>query len=145
MNNTAGQQQSAEKPPVGGEAWGSAAGKFAFWFFAAAILTIGANIALREFPGLPRAVRALLVVISVPALAAMIVYGLRVLRQMDELERRIQLETLGLSFGVLGLLLVVYGQVQTAFRLTPEPWTIVWPMMYVIYGGCFALVRRRYK
>lgn len=132
-------------PEEGTEPWRSSLGAFAGWFFAAALVTIGANLALREFPSMHVGVRALLVVISIPPLAAMIVYGLRVLRRMDELERRIQLEAFGCAFGVLGLLLVVYGQMQTALRLTPEPWTIVWPMMYAIYAGCLAWVRRRYR
>lgn len=134
--------------PEGGEgtqAWRSSLGAFAASFFTAAVLTIGGNLALREFPSMPMALRTLMVIIPVPALVFMIIHGLRILRKMDELERRIQLEALGGAFGVLGLLLVVYGQVQTAFRLTPEPWTIVWPMMYALYAGCLAYVRRRYQ
>ena len=130
---------------AGSEPWRAMLGPFMGWFFAGALVTIGVNLALREFPGLPLAVRAALVAASVPPLILMIVYGLRVLRRMDELERRIQLETLGCAFGVLGVVLVAYGQAQTAFRLTPEPWTIVWPMMYAIYGGCLVMVRRRYQ
>jgi hypothetical protein len=130
---------------AGSEPWRAMLGPFVGWFFAGALVTIGANLALREFPGLPLAVRALLVLASVPPLILMIVSGLRVLRRMDELERRIQLEALGCAFGVLGLLLVGYGQAQTAFRLTPEPWTMVWPLMYAIYAGCLVLVRRRYQ
>ncbi len=122
-----------------------AASRFMLSLFVAAILTIAANITLREFTGLPDAVRVLLTVISVPALIAMIVYGPRALRAMDELEQRIHLEALAYSFGVLGLLLVVYGQIQTAFGLKPEPWTIVWPMMFCIYLASLLLVRRRYQ
>lgn len=121
-----------------------AASRFVVCFFAAAILTIGANLALREFPGLPVAVRAALAVVAAPALVWMIVYGLRALRAMDEMQQRIQLEALACTLGVISLLLVVYGQIQTAFRLTPEPWTIVWPMMFAVYLGCLMLVRRRY-
>jgi hypothetical protein len=144
MTNTAEDPRTADQPPTGPEPWRAPFGAFMGWFFTAALITGGSNIALREFP-LHIAVRVLLAVISIPALVAMIVYGLRVLRRMDELERRIQLEALGCAFGVLGLLLVVYGQVQTAFKLTPEPWTIVWPMMYVIYASCLMLTRRRYR
>ncbi len=144
MNNTTESPRTVDQPQTGSEPWRAPFGAFMGWFFAAALITVGANIALREFP-LHIAVRALLVSISIPALVAMIVYGLRVLRRMDELERRIQLEALGCAFGVLGLLLVVYGQVQTAFKLTPEPWTIVWPMMYAIYAACLVWVRRRYQ
>jgi hypothetical protein len=122
-----------------------AASRFMLSLFVAAILTIGANIALREFTSWPDAVRVLLAVISVPALVAMILYGPRALRAMDELEQRIHLEALAYSFGVLGLLLVVYGQIQTAFGLKPEPWTMVWPMMFCIYLASLLLVRRRYQ
>ncbi|MFM9995800.1 MAG: hypothetical protein ACKVU4_08370 [Phycisphaerales bacterium] len=129
----------------GAEPWRGSVGTFAAWFVTAAIVTGAANIALREFPSLPVAVRGVLAVVSIPPLIGVIVSGLRVLRRMDELERRIQLETLGCAFGVLGLLLVVYGQAQTAFKLTPEPWTMVWPMMYCIYAGCLIVIRRRYQ
>lgn len=122
-----------------------AASRFMVSFSAAAVVTIGANLALREFPGLPVPVRVLLVVLSAPALVAMLVYGPRALRAMDELEQRIQHETLAYSFGVISLVLVVYGQIQTAFGLRPEPWTIVWPMMFVVYLACLMLVRRRYQ
>lgn len=138
-------RDKTETAAGGAEPWRGAVGTLAGWFFTAAIVTIAANIALREFPSLPVAVRGALALVSIPPLIGVIVSGLRVLRRMDELERRIQLETLGCAFGVLGLLLVVYGQAQTAFKLTPEPWTIVWPMMYCIYGACLVVTRRRYQ
>lgn len=133
--------------PVNADArsWSRPCGFFAAWFFSAAGVTIAANLALREFPSLPITARAALAGASIPPLIGMIVSGLRVLRRMDELERRVQLETLGCAFGVLGLLLVVYGQMQTAFRLTPEPWTVIWPMMYCIYVACLMVIRRRYQ
>lgn len=120
-------------------------GMFHVWFVASALVTIVANLALRESASWHMGVRSLLVLVPAVPLIGLIVSGLRTLRRMDEMERRIQLETLGMAFGALSLLLVLYGQTQTAFRFTPEPWTIVWPVMIVIYIECFTLVRRRYQ
>lgn len=142
--NVADATGAAERVDDRVEPWRGAGRALLAWFLLAATVTIAGNIVLREFPTMPFAVRALLALASVPPLVGVIACSVRVLRRMDELERRIQAEALGSAFGVLGLLLVVYGQAQTAFGLTPEPWTVVWPISCIVYGACLVMVRRRY-
>lgn len=110
-----------------------------------ALAVIATSFVIR-FAGLPKPVNIALAVLPLPGLAAIVYFGIKALRAMDELERRIQTETLALAFGIIGGVLVIYGQLQSSGVFSqPERWTILWPMMWGVYMGCFAVVRRRYR
>lgn len=120
---------------------GATAGAFALTAFA----VIATNVAIR-FAGLPKGVNIALAVAPLPGLLAIIYFGLKALRAMDELERRIQAEALALSFGIISTALVIYGQLQSSSVFSePEHWTVLWPMMWCIYVACFAVTRKRYR
>ena len=93
----------------------------------------GWRVAVALFPVLPFAILLLLVI--------------RGIRQMDELERRIQLEALAVAFPLTFLLLMTLGLLELAIRLKPEDWSYrhVWPFMFVFYLLGLILARRRYE
>ena len=68
---------------------------------------------------------------------------LRYLREADELQARIQLESLGAAFAAGSLITFGYGLMQVA-GAPPVSWLFVWP----VYGGCWLvaslIVRLRY-
>ena len=68
----------------------------------------------------------------------------RFCQAMDELQRRIQLESLAFGFGAAAIATFTYGFLQNA-GLPEVSWVWVWPVMAVswIVGQLFA--RRRYR
>lgn len=71
---------------------------------------------------------------------------IRGIRSADELERRIQLESLAVAFPVGLLLLTTLGLVQRAVTLNFEDWSYnhVWPMFVLFYFIGMLVARRRY-
>lgn len=125
--------------------WPAYSGATAWSFMITALLVVIGSLVIRH-AGLPKSVNITIALIPLPGLAAIIVFGLRCIRSMDELERRIQVETLALSFGILGASLVTYGQLQSSGVFSkPEHWSMLWPMMWALYIAMFAWVRRRYQ
>ncbi len=72
---------------------------------------------------------------------------IRGIRQMDELQRRIQLEALGVAFPLTILLLMTLGLLQLAIRLKPEDWSYrhIWPFLFVFYAVGLVIAKRRYE
>jgi len=88
-----------------------------------------------------RAVVALAPVI--PAGFAVLAF-VRFLRRMDELQRRIQLEAIGLSFAVSGILTFAYGFLElVGFPHLSVIW--VFPGMIMLWGLGAAVASRRYQ
>jgi hypothetical protein len=68
---------------------------------------------------------------------------LRYLREADELQRRIQLESLGAAFAMGSLITFGYGFLQLA-GAPQVSWFAVWPVYAVCWLVASALNRRRY-
>jgi hypothetical protein len=70
----------------------------------------------------------------------------RGIAQMDELERRIQLEALAFAFPLTLLLLMTLGLLELAIGLNPNDWSYrhVWPFVFIFYFGGVVLARWRY-
>ena len=100
---------------------------------------------MRFAPELPTWARLALALAPLPALLGIVVFGLRALARMDELERRIQTDALAIAFGALGLLLVSYGRLHEAGLVGPERWTMLWPLMWAFDCGGWAWSARRYR
>jgi hypothetical protein len=79
----------------------------------------------------------------VPALFAVFAF-VRFLRRMDELQRRIQLEALGLSFGATGILTFAYGFLENV-GLPPISFIWIFPAMIALWGLGGALAAARYR
>ena len=86
------------------------------------------------------------VVAVLPVLSALgIPYAvLRYCQAMDELQRRIQLESLAFGFAAAAVATFTYGFLQNA-GLPEVNWVWVWPVMAVSWIVGVLLARRRYR
>jgi hypothetical protein len=87
---------------------------------------------------------ALLPVLPFAWFLGLIISGIR---SLDELERRVHLEALGIAFPLAILLLMTLGLVQLAVDLNPEDWSYrhVWVYLPLFYFLGLALSWRRYR
>ena len=69
---------------------------------------------------------------------------LRFFREMDELQRRIQLEGLAFGFTAAAVLTLSYGFLQNA-GLPQISWIWVWPVMAVCWSLGLVIAHRRYR
>jgi hypothetical protein len=67
-------------------------------------------------------------------------------RDMDELEQRIQLEALAIAFPLTLILLMTLGLLEIAIKLPPEDLSYrhVWAMLPTFYFGGLIIARKRY-
>lgn len=91
--------------------------------------------------------RVCVVLIPIIPFGLLLLMIIRGVRQMDELERRIQLEALAVAFPLTILLLMTLGLLQLAVRLKPEDWSYrhLWPFLFVFYAIGLVLAKRRYQ
>ena len=68
----------------------------------------------------------------------------RLLESMDELQRRIQLESLAFGFAAAAVATFTYGFLQNA-GLPDVSWVWVWPVMAVCWIVGQLVARRRYR
>ncbi|HEV8192230.1 MAG TPA: hypothetical protein VGP82_12230 [Ktedonobacterales bacterium] len=79
----------------------------------------------------------------VPTIFALAAF-LHFLRQMDEMQRRIQLEGIGLSFGATAILTFAYGFLEhVGFPQVSLIWIL--PLMVMLWGLGVALAAQRYQ
>ncbi len=91
--------------------------------------------------------RVVLVLVPIIPFVFLLLWIIRGIRQLDELERRIQLEALAVAFPLTFLLMMTLGLLELAVKLKPEDWSYrhVWPFMFVFYLAGLTLARRRYQ
>ena len=67
--------------------------------------------------------------------------------EMDELERRIELEALGFAFPAAIVFLMTIGLLDLAITLNPDDWSLhhVWLMMPLFYYAGLWRAKRRYQ
>ena len=120
------------KPVVWGVAW------FATW--------IGARIVL-ENPAIPTWAKITLALAPTPLAGAALLTILREARELDELEKRIQLEALAFAFVLTLLLIMTLGLMELAVTLNRDDWSYrhVWAMLPPLYFAGLVLARRRYS
>ena len=87
------------------------------------------------------------VLVPIVPFAFLLLWIIRGIRQMDELERRIQLEALAVAFPLTFLLIMTLGLLELAVRLKPEDWSYrhIWPFMFVFYLVGLTTAKRRYQ
>ena len=78
-----------------------------------------------------------------PASAALFVF-IRFFHAVDELEQRIQLESLAFAFGASALATFAYGFLEGA-GFPHYDWTFVWPVMGTFWFIGSVMARRRYR
>jgi hypothetical protein len=113
----------------------------AAWFAA----WVGARIVL-ENPSVPTWARVAAALAPVPLAGAALLTIIRGARELDELEKRIQLEALAFAFVLTLLLLMTLGLLELAITLNPNDWSYrhVWAMLPMLYFGGVVLARKRY-
>ncbi len=81
-----------------------------------------------------------------PALPALVVPFIvaRAIRELDELQRRIQFEALGFGFSAAAVLSLAYGFLENA-GIPSLNWVWVWPLLGICWMGGLVVARRRYR
>ena len=118
----------------------------ALWFGAWFVAWIGARIVL-ESSAVPTWARVLSALAPAPLAAAALLAILRGARDLDELERRIQLEALATAFVLAVLLIMTLGLMELAIELNRDDWSYrhVWAMLPMFYFAGIIFARRRYS
>ena len=118
------------------------------WFYglvavSVAVVVIGAFVG-HALP-LLSAGRIAVAVIQGISVSAVIVSIFVSLRRLDELEQRIQYESLALAFAATAIVLTIYGFLERA-GLPQLSWALwVYPLMFGFWGITWAIVVRRYR
>jgi len=122
--------------------WWTLIGAGCLWL----IVYIGSRAALEMLDLQPggRVIVALLPLLPFAWFLWLVVSGIR---SMDELERRVHLEALGIAFPLAVLLLMTLGLVQLAVDLNPDDWSYrhVWIYLPIFYFLGLAVSWRRYR
>jgi hypothetical protein len=110
------------------------------------VLYFGVRLYLEANPELARGIRLALAFVPTPVFAAFLWRFVQGIRSADELERRIQLEALGVAFPLGVLMLTTLGLVQRAVELNFQDWSYnhIWPWFVFFYLVGNGLARRRY-
>lgn len=92
-------------------------------------------------------VRYVVALLPLPFFLMWLVGLLREMRAMDELQRRIQLEALGVAFPLTLVLIMTLGLFELARPLNPDNWSFrhVWQFLVLFYVIGLFVARRRYR
>lgn len=112
-------------------------------FFVGYVLALAAA----EMTHLPQAARIAMALLPIAAFIWILLQIVAGIRQLDELERRIQLEALAVAYPCSLVLMMMLGVLQRVVYLSPHDWSYrhVWPFFVLFYLGGLALARRRYQ
>ena len=82
-----------------------------------------------------------------PFFIAFLVAEIRLLRRVDELERKIQLEALAVAFPAALLLMMALALLERAVVLNPADWSYrhTWFFLPLFYFVGLGMARRRYR
>lgn len=103
--------------------------------------------AVLENPDLAVGLKVAAALVPIPIFALFLLLFIRLIRSMDELERRIQLEALAIAYPLAVLLLMTLGLLQRAVHLPFEDWSYahVWMYVVIFYFLSIPWVARRYQ
>jgi hypothetical protein len=107
-----------------------------------AVLLVGSLSILKRFE--LGVFKYLLVLAPMAGAALAVVAVIRYFAQIDELERKIQLDALAIAFGASALALMSYGFLEGA-GLPHLNWTWGWPVMGAMWALGSVISRRRYR
>ena len=107
----------------------------------------GISRGLLEMSGLSTEVRLGIALLPTPFFVWWLWTWMMGVRQMDELERRIELEALAFAFPVAVILLMTLGLLDLARPLDPDDFSLrhVWAMMPALYFLGLWRAKRRYE
>jgi Kef-type K+ transport system membrane component KefB len=110
----------------------------------AAIVILAAAWMGRQLP-LRSPGRIAIALLQGAASTALIVATARPMRHYDELQRRIQLEALGLAYAATAILATTYGFLVKAGLPDIDWGSWIWPAMTGLWAIAFAIACRRYR
>ena len=95
----------------------------------------------------PQSLRIAIALLPVPFFVWWLWTWMKGVGQMDELERRIELEALAFAFPIAVVLLMTLGLLDLATPLNPDDWSLrhVWAMMPALYFMGLWRAKRRYQ
>ena len=95
----------------------------------------------------PRSLRIAIALLPVPFFVWWLWTWMKGVGQMDELERRIELEALAFAFPIAVVLLMTLGLLDLATPLNPDDWSMrhVWAIMPALYYMGLWGAKRRYQ
>jgi hypothetical protein len=101
---------------------------------------------LLELGALAPAARIAIALLPTPFFVYYVWTWMKGVSEMDELERRIELEALGFAFPAAVVLLMTLGLVDVAITLNPDDFSLrhVWAMMPILYYAGLWRAKRRY-
>ena len=111
------------------------------------MLVYAVSRGLLELDIAPVAARIVIALLPVPFFVWWLWTWMKGVRQMDELERRIELEAFAFAFPVAVVLLMTLGLLDLARPLNPDDWSLrhVWAMMPALYFMGLWRAKRRYQ
>lgn len=120
------------------------------WPWCASILFVAAYFVARGLLKIPETavwVRVVAALLPIPVFGAVLLGLNRLVRQLDELELRIQLEALAIAFPLVMMLLLTLGLLEIAVPLPSEDLSYrhVWAMLPVLYLVGLVIARSRYR
>lgn len=91
--------------------------------------------------------RAAVALLPFPFFVAFLIAEIRMLRRVDELERKIQLEALAVAFPAAMLLMMGLALLERAVVLRPEDWGYrhTWFFLPLFYFVGLGIARRRFR
>ncbi|MET1069353.1 MAG: hypothetical protein ABWY28_15210 [Pseudomonas prosekii] len=108
------------------------------------IMLIGSIVLLQNLENAGMPLRIVITLMPVLPAGLMCWAIVRNLRQMDEMHLRIQLEALGFAFAASALLTFSYGFLENV-GFPHLSWTLVWPVMGLMWIIGLQVARRRYQ
>jgi hypothetical protein len=111
-----------------------------------AALYVGA-FAVSGVESISKPIRIVIAILPVPAFLYFLILWVRNIRRLDELECRVQLESLAVAFPLTLVLVMALGLLQRVTVLDPADWSYprIWPILFAFYFFGLVLARRRYK
>jgi hypothetical protein len=110
----------------------------------AALVVVAAALASTRFPR-GSAARIALALVEGAATAWVVLMPWRMMRRLDELQQRVQLEALAAAFFVTGIAGAGYGFLESAGLPHIDWGAWLWPFMAFVWGGAQIIAMRRYR
>jgi hypothetical protein len=112
--------------------------------FLATAVDIAAYYLLKE-ADLGQAARTAIGFLPLPPDLVLLVMVLHRIRRLDEFQRRIQLEAVGVGFLGTGVAVFTYGYLHLAGAVGALTMPLVWAFMLIFYGVGYLLALKRYQ
>jgi chromate transport protein ChrA len=118
--------------------------RFLAFTVACAVVVVGVALLARSYPR-GSSMRIALAAVQGIATGAVIITSMLRLRQLDELQQRVQLEALAIAFAGTGVIATAYGFLVNAGLPDIDWGALVWPLMVALWVLGLLYANRRYR